>query len=227
MAVLPINATQRAGWFMRVPRVPATFAALVTAIAGFLDAVGYVQLSHLYVSFMSGNSTHLGMSIAAGVWSDVCSAALVIVAFVVGASLGTITADRAGEGRIVAVLSAECLVLLIAFGLALAGYPRAALLVVAAAMGVQNALHQLIAGADVGRSFITGTLFGLGQSLAQILVGKGCTRRAMLLASSWLSFVSGAVAGTVAFAALGLLPSLAFVIALLSLAILLLMLGLF
>jgi oxalate decarboxylase len=157
----------------------------------------------------------------------VCSASLVIAAFVLGASLGTITADRAGEGRILAVLSAEFLVLLIAFGLALSGYPRAALFVVAAAMGMQNAVHQLIAGADVGRSFITGALFGLGQSLAQILVGKGCMRRAMLLASSWLAFASGAVAGSVAFAAVELLPSLAFVIALLSLAILLLMLGLF
>lgn len=60
-----------------LPRAPEVFATLVTAIAGFVDAVGYVQLSHLYVSFMSGNSTHLGVSMAARAWSDVGSAAAV------------------------------------------------------------------------------------------------------------------------------------------------------
>ncbi len=50
----------------RAPRHPVVFATLMTAMAGFLDAVGYAQLGRLYVSFMSGNSTQLGIAIAQG-----------------------------------------------------------------------------------------------------------------------------------------------------------------
>ena len=52
-------------------RDAAILALLLTAIAGFLDAIGYAQLHHLFVSFMSGNSTHLGMSLALHDWAAV------------------------------------------------------------------------------------------------------------------------------------------------------------
>jgi uncharacterized membrane protein YoaK (UPF0700 family) len=210
-AVVPqANSAQRAAWLLREPRSPAAFAAVVTAVAGYFDAVGYVQLGHLYVSFMSGNSTHLGMSLAAGAWSDVALAAFVVGAFVLGACLGTIVADRSGAARVVAVLLAELLVLLTALALAVSIDPRTAMIGVAAAMGIQNAVHQLVAGADVGRSFITGALFSLGQSLAKAIVGKeGASRTAIILALSWIAFVFGVVLGSLAFTTFGLQLSLA------------------
>lgn len=206
---------------VRLPRSPAVFAACATAIAGYLDAVGYAQLSHLYVSFMSGNSTHLGMSIADGAWSDVISAVTVVAAFVIGSALGPMVAARSGASGIRDVLLAELLVLLVALTLAATGGPRPALFIVAVAMGMQNAMHQLISGADVGRSFITGALSSLGQSLAQLLGGKGCVRRTLVLAASWLAFVFGAVAGSFVLATVGLLPALIIVVVLLALATLL------
>jgi uncharacterized membrane protein YoaK (UPF0700 family) len=203
------STMQRAAWFRRVPRSPAIFATVVTAIAGYFDAVGYVQLGHLYVSFMSGNSTHLGMSLAAGAFGDVILAAFVVGAFVIGACLGTIVADRSGATRVVAVLLAELLVLLVALGLALSVNPQAALTGVAAAMGMQNAVHQLISGADVGRSFITGALFSLGQALAKVVEGNKDERRTIgVLVLSWLAFVFGVVIGSLTFAAVGLQLSL-------------------
>jgi uncharacterized membrane protein YoaK (UPF0700 family) len=204
------NATRYAAWLRREPRSPAVFATVVTAVAGYFDAVGYVQLGHLYVSFMSGNSTRLGMSLAAGAWGDVALAAFVVGAFVLGACLGTLVADRSGGMRVVSVLLAELLVLLAALGLALTINPQAALTGVAAAMGMQNAVHQLVSGADIGRGFITGALFSLGQSLAKAVSGEdGALRTAMVLALSWLAFVFGGVIGTLTFAAVGLQCALA------------------
>jgi uncharacterized membrane protein YoaK (UPF0700 family) len=203
------SSVQRAGWLTRVPRAPAVFAVFVTAIAGYFDAVGYIQLGHLYVSFMSGNSTHLGMALAAGAWGDVVLAALVVGAFVLGAGLGTIVADRSEATRVGSVLLAELLVLLAAFGLALSINPDVALIGVAVAMGMQNAAHQLIAGADIGRSFITGALFSLGQALAKVFEGnKSDWRTIGVLAVSWLAFVCGVVVGSLTLATVGLQLSL-------------------
>ena len=41
-----------------------TLATVLLAIAGFVDAVGFLTLGHLFVSFASGNSTQF--AIAAG-----------------------------------------------------------------------------------------------------------------------------------------------------------------
>jgi len=209
-AVVPrMKSVQRAAWLLRKPRSPAAFAAIVTAVAGYFDAVGYVQLGHLYVSFMSGNSTHLGMSLSAGAWRDVALAGFVVGAFVIGACLGTVVIDWTGATRVVAVLLVELSILLTALGLAVWVNPRTAMIGVAVAMGMQNAVHQLIAGADVGRSFITGALFSLGQSLAKVLSGKeGASLTALVLALSWIAFVFGVVLGSLAFTALGLQLSL-------------------
>ena len=62
----------------------ATLAALLTALAGLVDAVGYIQLNQLFLSFMSGNSTHLGMTLAKTDWRDAVAAAAIIAAFVTG-----------------------------------------------------------------------------------------------------------------------------------------------
>lgn len=120
---------------------------------------------------MSGNSTHFGMSLALAHWREVLAAGVIIGCFVGGASLGTLVADASNRFEIVAVLHGECLIFLLAFMLAADGHNRAALVLIALAMGMQNTLHQMVAGADVGKGFITGVLIALGQSLARWVRG--------------------------------------------------------
>jgi uncharacterized membrane protein YoaK (UPF0700 family) len=201
------------------------FATLMTMLAGFLDAVGYVQLQHLYVSFMSGNSTHFGMSVAHGDWSDVLFAGVVIGSFVVGACLATLIREISNRFEIMAVLTSEFLIFLGALGLAASAYDRPALVLVAIAMGAQNTLHQIVGGADVGKGFITGTLFGLGQSLALWLrQRKPITLTASKLLS-WVAFIGGAVVGTLVLGAIGLTSSLAVIAAIYALLITAIFLG--
>src|SRR5580704_17443199 len=191
------------------PRRRAIFATLMTALAGFLDAVGYVQLQHFYVSFMSGNSTQFGMAVARANWSDVLLAGVVIGSFVVGACLATIICEVSNRFEILAVLNSELLVFLVALALAVSAYDRTALVLVALAMGAQNTLHQIVAGADVGKGFITGTLFALGPSLAFWLRRRKPISQAASNLLSWLAFIGGAAVGTLVLGAIGLIAVLA------------------
>lgn len=191
------------------PNHLAVFATVLTLLSGFLDAVAYVELNHLYVSFMSGNSTHLGMVLATGSLPDVLAGATIILAFVAGASAGTWVADRATRHTFTTVLGCETVLFSIALAFAFGHQAHIALALATLSMGMQNALHQVVAGADVGRGYITGALFGLGQAIARLSSDKAAPGRAASNLLSWCAFVGGAVGGTLSIAAFGLISCLA------------------
>lgn len=201
------------------PRHPFVLATLITAVAGFLDAVGYGSLHHLFVSFMSGNSTHLGMSLAAADWSTVLGIGAIIGAFVTGAMVGTLITEASGRFALTAILGTEFLIFLVAIVLARVDYAHAALALVALTMGMQNTLHQTIAGADIGKSFITGALFALGESLARSFRKRGHIAKAGQNALSWIIFIAGVATGSLVLAAVGIAGCLAVIATVLLLAI--------
>jgi oxalate decarboxylase len=183
--------------------LPFIFATLITTLAGFLDAIGFTHLSGLYVSFMSGNSTGFGLAIARGNEHVIVPAAFVISSFVLGAFLGTLVGDSVSSRKVTAILSAE--VCLLVLSVILTTYVNAypALLPVCVAMGMQNAVHRNIGGADVGKSFVTGFLFGLGESLAHVVRGRSNQTQWLVYGTSWVAFVSGVVGGSVTLTRLG------------------------
>lgn len=179
-------------------------ATALTALAGFNDAVGYSALGHLYLSFMSGNSTHFGMALAGGDWPGVLLAGSIILMFVVGTSIGTMIGDSFPQSMAQRILGIEIVIMLWAMVGSWLGAGPAALVPVAVAMGMQNVLHQVIGGADVGKGFITGSLFGLGQALARLVLGKGQGSAAFQYGWSWLSFIAGVSTGALVYSKLGL-----------------------
>jgi len=186
-------------------------ATALTVLAGFNDAVGYAALGHLYLSFMSGNSTHFGMSLAGGDWPGALLAGSIILMFVAGTSIGTAIGDSFPQSMAPRILTIELIIMLWAVAGSCLGAGSAALVPVAGAMGMQNVLHQVIGGADVGKGFITGSLFGFGQALARLVLGKGQGVAAFQYGWSWLSFIAGVSAGALAYGALGLTSSLGMV----------------
>jgi uncharacterized membrane protein YoaK (UPF0700 family) len=50
----------------RYDRRIRTLAAGLSALAGYVDAIGFIKLGGFFVSFMSGNSTRLGVGLAHG-----------------------------------------------------------------------------------------------------------------------------------------------------------------
>ena len=63
----------------------------MTAIAGWVDAQGFLALQGIFVSFMSGNTTLLGIALAPGNWGQAGSVGLVIgLSTVAGMTYGTL-----------------------------------------------------------------------------------------------------------------------------------------
>src|SRR5947209_19605283 len=65
-------------------------ASMLSALAGYVDGIGFLHLGGLFVSFMSGNATRAGVSLADGHWYDAAEAFGLIALFVVGAAFGSL-----------------------------------------------------------------------------------------------------------------------------------------
>ncbi|MFG1213162.1 YoaK family protein [Xanthobacter flavus] len=187
---------------------PAVFGMLLTAVAGFLDVVAYLTFSHLYVSFMSGNSIHLGMSVATLRMSDILAISSVVIAFVLGASAGTLLQDHAREPLLPLTLAIEAGLLLLAAAASSVTLSTISLLPVAIAMGLQNVLHQVSGTTSVGKGFVSGALVRLGQSIARLRSPAADSAGTATLFAGWIAFVAGAAGGALAIARLGFVPCL-------------------
>jgi len=191
-------------------------AATLSALAGYVDAVGFMTLGGFFVSFMSGNSTRLGVGLATGRWEEAGIAAGLICLFVVGVVIGGTVARRAGEGRRSPVLATEAALLLIAAGLCTLGQPQVGMVAVVLAMGVENAVFQKQGDVGVGLTYMTGTLVRMGQRITTALHGGARWDWVPFLAL-WLGLSGGGALGAASYLRLGVLalwPALAVVTAL-------------
>lgn len=177
-------------------------AAGTSSMAGYVDAVGFLKLGGLFVSFMSGNSTRLAVGLV--VDPAVAWVAMgLLAAFVAGVVLGTLIAAAAGTRRKPVIL------LVVGAVLALAGYLDLhvsdgwATLAMAAAMGCVNTTFQRAGEVSIGVTYMTGTLVKFGQRLADALLGGARWAWVPYLAL-WLGLVAGAVAGSVAYQRFGM-----------------------
>ncbi|RZK80849.1 MAG: DUF1275 domain-containing protein, partial [Methylobacterium sp.] len=64
------------------------FGLVLTALAGYVDALGFIRLGGLYTSFMSGNTTQFAVSLGHGDPHHAILPALLIVAFLTGGICG-------------------------------------------------------------------------------------------------------------------------------------------
>ena len=63
-------------------------AGLLAALAGMVDVIGYLHLSGLFVSFMSGNSTQLAAALGQGELGAAGAITKLVMLFVLGAAAG-------------------------------------------------------------------------------------------------------------------------------------------
>src|SRR5947208_1541360 len=82
---------------IRHSRPARLYAACLSALAGYIDAIGFLSLGGFFVSFMSGNSTRLSVGLATGS-RDAATAGALIASFVAGVVLGSL-AGRGVERR--------------------------------------------------------------------------------------------------------------------------------
>src|SRR5215813_5311443 len=175
-----------------------SLACALSALAGYVDGIGFLHLGGLFVSFMSGNSTRMGVSLAAGEWEAAASALGLIVLFVVGAAAGSLIVLGHGVHRQPFVLLAEGALLAAAAFVYSIGLSTVAIGAIVVAMGLENAVFQIQGGAGLGLTYVTGALVKVGQLLADALTGGarfGWLPNLLL----WAALVAGSSCGALAY----------------------------
>lgn len=161
----------------------ALWTLLLASVGGFVDAVGFLTLFHLFTAHMSGNSVWFGSAIGLGEWRIGLHHLFPIPLFVLGLIAGTAGVELARRRRLRApfapALLAEIALLAVFMALgsvyivdgaqraatAPAFYALAAL--PAFAMGLQNATLRQIAGRTVHTTYVTGVLQSLSEDVVR------------------------------------------------------------
>jgi oxalate decarboxylase len=183
-------------------------SSVLVLLAGFIDSIGYLGLGKVYLSFMSGNSTKLGIALFEADYALWAATGTVVLLFIAGAFVGTFITESWWKWHLTLILIVECVLFLFAIMLSILFHTQYIIFPIAMAMGMQNTMHQMVAHADVGKGFVSGTLFGIGQALAKAARGKAPASEWAVLALSWFIFVIGAALGAWMLVNSGLLLSL-------------------
>jgi uncharacterized membrane protein YoaK (UPF0700 family) len=173
-------------------------ACALSALAGYVDGIGFLHLGGLFVSFMSGNSTRMGVSLAQGNWLNAAEALGLIGLFVTGAAAGSLIVLGRGANRQSWLLLAEALLLAAAALCYTFGFPNVAVAAIVLAMGLENAVFQIDGGAGLGLTYVTGALVKVGQLAAVALSGGarwGWAPNLLL----WAALVAGSLCGALAY----------------------------
>ncbi|CAN5419758.1 YoaK family protein [soil metagenome] len=183
------------------PMIAAAIA--LSALAGFIDALAFLDLKGFFVSFMSGNSTRLGAALAGRNYAAAGTAGSLIGCFVLGVVIASLMGHRAGAHRKPAVLSLVTVTLFVSAALASSGAHHFAVLLLAFAMGAENKVFAREGEVAIGLTYMTGTLVRAGQHFAQFLLrreGWEWVSHVLL----WAGFLAGVMLGARSYAALGL-----------------------
>ena len=177
-------------------------AFALAALAGLVDATGFQHLGGFFVSFMSGNSTRLGVGLNQPGY-DAVRAGMLISGFLAGVMVGSLCGHHASRRRKPVVLALVAALLAVAAGLGHLEASWSASVIMASAMGAENAVFERDDDIPFGVTYMTGALVKTGQRLAKALRG-GDPLAWVPYALLWLALTSGAAIGAAAFPYLGL-----------------------
>jgi len=180
----------------------APMLVTLTLVTGVVDATSYLRLGHVFVANITGNVVFLGFALAGASGLSAVASLIALAAFLLGAYGGGWLGARHSEHRghlLRAANLAQTSLMGVALVIALsASTPpdrsiRYALIVMLAlAMGMQNAAAQRLAVPDLTTSVLTKTLTGLA-SEAGLVGGPGSKlgRRTIAIAA----MLNGALIG--------------------------------
>jgi uncharacterized membrane protein YoaK (UPF0700 family) len=182
----------------------APLMILLTVVTGLVDAVAYLRLGHVFVANMTGNVVFLGFSAAGAPGLSVVGSLVAIACFLPGGVLAGRLAARGGDGRLGQLRTATGIQLLLFAAAALVAaqagggigsQSRYALIVLLAlAMGIQNATARRLAVPDLTTTVLTLTLTGIAAD-SRIAGGSGAhtPRRILSVTAMLLGAAVGAL----------------------------------
>lgn len=160
---------------------------ILSAIAGWINAVGINLFLSESPSFMSGKGLVLGSSFLSGDLKAFMSVSLVIISFIIGACFSTLVTSK--KGLSAGLFLAGALIIISSIPYTLRNEVMDTI-IISMAMGAQNAATSLT---PLNRTtHLTGPATDIGISLA-----KGNWRRVGFWGLRWISFPIGAAIGFV------------------------------
>jgi len=165
----------------------------LAGLAGLVDATGFVVAGGYFTSFMSGNTTRMGVGVMERPALALAPLGL-IAAFLAGVICGAMIGRRVAGRHKRTLLGLVAALLGIGAALLPAGYPIPFLALAAMAMGIANNVFARDGEVTVGVTYMTGALVRFGQGIAARWGGQplASTRGYGLL---WSALALGAVAG--------------------------------
>jgi len=170
----------------------------LAGLAGMVDATGFVVAGGYFTSFMSGNTTRMGVDLSQRPALALAPLGLIgcfLAGVIIGALTGRWLAGRRVTGRHKRVLLGLVAgVLGLGTGALVAGWPVVFLALSATAMGLANNVFARAGEVTVGVTYMTGALVRFGQGIAARIAGQTlpATRGYGLL---WSALALGAAAG--------------------------------
>ncbi|QDH33460.1 DUF1275 family protein [Porphyrobacter sp. YT40] len=165
----------------------------LAALAGVVDATGFVVAGGYFTYFMSGNTTRMGVELAERPALALAPLGL-IACFLAGVIAGALIGRRVEARRKPVLLGGVALLLASGAALLAAGWPLPFLALSALAMGLANNVFTKAGEVTVGVTYMTGALVRFGQGIAARLAGRPLesTRGYGWL---WSALAAGAAAG--------------------------------
>lgn len=145
---------------------------LIAVLAGYIDAVGYLELGGYFASFMNGNMTKVAIGITNGE-IDAATPALIVLTFLFSVALGDIIGEKFAHHRTRVMIALSGLVLALCWWLMHAmDNGRHTLLLLVAAMGLLSTSITGSGDRPLGLTYLTGALVRFGHALADLMRGR-------------------------------------------------------
>lgn len=206
-------------------KMPIVIAVLLTWTAGFVDAVGFISLGHIYTANMSGNSVAVGIQWADQNWPEMFRRVWPVITYVIGLLFCRTLIEFGARERIRSIASIAFLLEIALLTPALlaripdSGAASLAVLYIgllAVAMGIQNAALTHFSSLTIHTGFVTGTLVKFGEQFTKYLTWlfdrvrrpsgplgsiflqsfeQKAFRVSLWLAAIWIAYVVGALCG--------------------------------
>jgi uncharacterized membrane protein YoaK (UPF0700 family) len=195
------SATKAWSWLVADPKhgpLPALLLIL-TVVTGLVDAVSILSLGRVFVANMTGNVVFVGFALARAPGFSLSASLFALGGFLVGAFVGGQLIGRIDDRGTLFLDAVIAEVILLAVGVIVAqtssvpygGPARDGIaLVLATALGIQNATARHLAVPDLTTTVLTMTLTGLAADIRRRQTAT-LTRRLLAV----LTMLAGAIAG--------------------------------
>lgn len=200
-----IIAAETAGDRKQGPLPPLLLT--LTVVTGLVDAISYLKLGHVFVANMTGNIAFLGFAVADAkefsIGASLTASAAFLGGAVAGGRLGLRTGGHRGHLLAIGILIEVAIVVVALVAAALSAdfageASRYGLIVLLAlAMGLQNAVARKLGVPDLSTTVLTLTLAGLAADSS--LAGGSNPRAGRRLLAAGMMFAGAAVGTMVIF----------------------------